>query len=92
MSKTPIIVNKVTELLKNNGHKCMMYNITKGYLEWCNKDECIRTKTLKDMDFRNQQQMQFADELKQKGHQCIQIMESYPVQIRWCGQEKCIKN
>lgn len=43
-----------------------MYNITKGCLEWCNKDECIRTKTLNEMDLRNQQAMQFADDLKAK--------------------------
>jgi hypothetical protein len=92
MSKIPVIVKKVIELLENNGHKCMIYNISKGNLEWCNKDECIRTKTLNEMEIRNKQQMQFADDLKQKGHQCINILESYPVQIRWCNQEKCIKN
>jgi hypothetical protein len=90
MSKTPEIVRKVMNFLESNGHKCMMYNISKGCLEWCNKDICIRAKALEDMNERNIKALAFADELKNKGHCCIQYLESYPVQIRWCQQENCI--
>ena len=33
----------------------------------------------------------FAKELHNKGHSCVEYLESYPVQIRWCQQEICVK-
>jgi hypothetical protein len=92
MSKSPQIVKEVITLLESRGHQCMMYNISKGILEWCNKDQCIRTQSLKDMAYRNTQAMEFADELRKQGHCCVRIMESYPVQISWCNQETCNNN
>ena len=91
MSKTPEIVKKVINLLETNGHQCPMYNISKGYLEWCNKDVCVRTKTLDDMKERNNRAYEFAKELHNKGHRCVEYLESYPVQISWCQQEICVK-
>lgn len=28
-------------------------------------------------------------QLKLDGHNCIQIMETYPMQVNWCGQKPC---
>ena len=92
MSKTPQIVKDIIALLEIKDHQCMMYNISKGMLEWCNKDKCVRTQSLNDMEYRNRQAMEFADKLSNQGHYCVRILESYPVQISWCNQETCSKN
>lgn len=31
--------------------------------------------------------MEFANELKSNGHCCISYLETYPVQINWCGNK-----
>jgi hypothetical protein len=92
MSKTPIIVKEVIALLESKGHYCSMYNITKGKLEWCNKDICERKIINNDIERRQQEAMDFADFLKRNGHKCISYLESYPVQIKWCNRDKCTKN
>ncbi len=33
----------------------------------------------------------FANKLISKGHKCIQILETRPVRVRWCGKEICEK-
>jgi len=44
-----------------------------------------------DMQRRNQERMEYARSLIDKGHKCVFYMESYPVQIGWCNQNPCIK-
>lgn len=92
MSKPPQIVKEVITFLESKGHQCSMYNMSKGILEWCNKDTCIRTKSLNDMEYINMKAMEFADKLRNQSHQCVHISESYPVRISWCNQETCSKN
>jgi len=57
----------------------------------CENNQYKITKfDLNDMESRNNESLKFADKLKSQGHTCIQYLESYPVQIRWCGQDKCV--
>lgn len=88
---TPKIIKEVFNFLKSKGHKCMVYNIAREKLEWCCKDECSEIKILDDMARRNKEAYEFANSLKEKGHNCIEYLESYPIQIKWCNNEICIK-
>lgn len=88
---TPKIVTDVITFLESKGHQCMMYNMSKQNLEWCCKDECLRTIALANMNKRNIKAYELADSLKKQGHNCIMYLESYPVKISWCNQETCIK-
>ena len=90
MFSPPIIVNDVIKFLESKGHKCMIYNGLTGSFTWCCKDYCSSVKIRNDMDKRNDEAMNFAKELKDKGHNCIYYMESYPVQIGWCRQNICV--
>ncbi len=80
-------MNEVISLLESKGHDCMMYNMSKKMLEWCNKDVCIRKEIREDMAKRNKEAIEFGESLKKDGHKCVMYLESYPVQIIWCNQE-----
>jgi hypothetical protein len=91
MQATPNIIKDVISFLESKEHTCMMYNMSKKILEWCNKDECVRTKAYNDMAIRNKEACDYALSLKAEGHTCVMYLERYPVQISWCNQETCIK-
>ncbi len=41
------------------------------------------------MKKQQKQQEEFAQNLIKNGHKCVYFMESYNVQIGWCGNEIC---
>lgn len=41
------------------------------------------------MKKRNDEKMAFIQELQLKGHTCIIIIQTYPVQVDWCEKETC---
>jgi hypothetical protein len=45
----------------------------------------------KDMQKQNDEIKCVIKELEAKGHKCVIVMESYPVQISWCKKEPCVK-
>ena len=47
------------------------------------------SKMFDEMHQRNNQQMKRAAELQCEGHRCISFLESFPVQLRHCGKQKC---
>lgn len=41
---------------------------------------------------RNQRQLDrinFADQLRNSGHTCVIELETYPIIVEWCNQERC---
>lgn len=40
----------------------------------------------------NNEAIKLGKKLENAGHVCVVYLESYPMQIDYCGQEKCIKN
>ncbi len=42
-----------------------------------------------NMDKMQELQDKLVTSLKDKGHTCIQILESYPTQTVWCKQDPC---
>ena len=49
----------------------------------------ISETTLQDMRRRNNQQMKHAAELQCDGHRCLSFLESFPVQLQYCGKKVC---
>jgi len=45
-----------------------------------------------DAEERSQQVYAQVERLKQEGHTCTMLLESYPPQISWCQQLKCTNN
>ena len=43
-----------------------------------------------ERDVIDRQRMNFANQLRNEGHKCIEILESNPCQIRWCGNTNCL--
>jgi hypothetical protein len=79
----PQIIFKFKNMLKNMGHgKCCRIDYREGKIYWCQNEICR---------FDNVEK--FEKELKNNGHKCVQIHDSYPPQISWCcDKKKCIKN
>lgn len=53
------------------------------------KNISYNNKLRDDMDERNEKAMDFAEKLKQNGHTCVRLLESFPVQVSWCNQYPC---
>jgi hypothetical protein len=88
----PVITKKLMEFLEKNGHICQTYNISSNKLEWCNSDICKEILVRNSMEELQKKQENFIKELEQKNHTCIQILESYPMQVQWCGKNPCKNN
>lgn len=88
----PTITKKLMEVLKKNGHTCQTYNSTSNKLEWCNLDVCRTTTMRNSMEEKQKKQEEFIEELNNGNHTCVRILESYPVQVQWCGVNPCKNN
>ena len=45
-----------------------------------------------DLDKMKQRQKikeELVDRLREEGHECIQVKESYPIQVSWCESNRC---
>lgn len=84
-------MDQLAKLLKSNDHSCVaIVGVNKNHeFEWCQKDECPKTRQLKEMHSRQAEQEKLLKNLKKKGHTCIESRESYPMQVVWCEQESC---
>lgn len=85
----PLITKQMIEFLKSKGHICAMYNMQNKTLEWCNQDKCRESEVYLSMETRQKQQEELVKKLEKKGHKCISIMESYPMQVSWCNKTPC---
>lgn len=86
----PEIMDKLANFLEQNGHSCPVIIGTENHeFRWCGKDICSERTMQIDMQERDREMELFAEELRTKGHVCISKKETYPVQIDWCGSEKC---
>lgn len=47
-------------------------------------------KDTKDMHKEEAEQVALRKKLKKQGHTCVETLETFPSQTRWCGQEKCV--
>ena len=92
-------VDKI-DLLHNNGHICI--EILETYpptISWCNQQKCVKHSYIKTkssvsdndtIESQNEKALKYAKKLESEGHTCIEILESYPIQVKWCNQQKCI--
>lgn len=53
------------------------------------KEEIEERNEWAQMRKREAEEDVFRTLLRQQGHTCIQILESFPSQTRWCGQMPC---
>lgn len=90
MSNTPNIILKIIDLLKENNHTCYFYNGLTERLEWCNKDICENIEIEKINSIKNNESMMLVEYLKKRNHKCVLILETYPIQVRWCNNNECI--
>lgn len=44
-----------------------------------------------EMSVRADEAYRLVRRLRDEGHRCIAVLESYPPQIRWCKQTTCIE-
>lgn len=84
--------NKI-DLLHNNGHICI--RILETYpptISWCNQKKCIYNNddTIESIESKNEKALKYAEKLESEGHTCVEILESYPIQIKWCHQKECV--
>ena len=90
MENPPAIMTQICELMKAKGHSCMTISgMTEHKFEWCQKEICPETQILNDMRRRNDEQEALIFKLKNGGHVCISIKESYPIQVGWCQETPC---
>ena len=98
--ETPQILWKVKDFLANLGHIHCCHISNDNKLVWCQEDICrvepkkiiVDIEKIDEMKKRCIEVEKFAEDLKKKGHTCIFILQSYPPQIQWCGQDKCENN
>jgi len=45
--------------------------------------------SFKDIIRINEEQIEFARGLEKDGHNCVRLLDSYPVQVSWCGEKPC---
>jgi len=103
--QTPFILFQVKQFLEKYGHNCVeipsQWSTDKRKFVWCQKENCtqkgfqypspslIDNEKLKKI---NDESMKFAEKLINDGHTCVRYLETYPVQIRWCGNTVCTGN
>ncbi|BCS82509.1 hypothetical protein QLL95_gp0020 [Cotonvirus japonicus] len=89
--KTPLIMKELCKFLKENDHACcMIIGMQNHKFKWCMKDVCERKLMYDDMARRQAEEDKFVEKLRNEGHTCIRIMESYPSQTGWCRQKICV--
>lgn len=81
-------LEKVCKLICECKHSCIrcvgIYSII-----WCGSDECAEIHD--KLAARNADRHEFGKKLVKAGHLCVRYLESYPVQIRWCGKTPCCR-
>lgn len=91
LEEPPIIIKELCDFLQDKGHNCMrIIGLNNHIFEWCQKDECPSSKMRTKMNTINEERMAFVEELKLQGHKCVKILESFPVQVRWCEHIPCL--
>ena len=82
---TTTIYDKLLSTLQKEGHECGKVEGNK--LIWCENDFC--PKWYDNMDAEQKKEEEFAAKLEADGHTCVDLAESYPVQVFWCQQNPC---
>lgn len=86
----PKIISDVVQFLERKGHECpMIIGMSDHQLKWCMKDECDAVKTRKWMTEEQTKQELLMKTLKDEGHTCVEICESFPIQVCWCHETPC---
>ena len=77
------------ENIQNNDIYLIHYRIYKGLKLYFSN--IYSTKNICDMKKRNNEALEFGKKLENEGHKCVKYMETYPIQIYWCGNKQCDK-
>lgn len=83
---TTTIFDKLFAVLQKAHHTCA--RIDNDKLIWCERDSC-------PIWHENSKKIQAEQELlearlKSEGHVCIETMDSWPMQVVWCGKRRCV--
>ncbi|BCS82683.1 hypothetical protein QLL95_gp0194 [Cotonvirus japonicus] len=90
--KHPIIMDKMYEFLKQEGHACVgISGIYTFVFEWCMEDVCKYAISQRGTSIEQERQVNLLEKLKHQNHTCIKISEGYPIHVSWCGNEVCQK-
>ena len=87
LPKTPKIMHELVAFLKEKGHSCACIN--KNKLLWCEQDKCRNIEWQEHVNQVESENNKLIARLESGGHQCIDIIEAIPSQIRWCHQNLC---
>lgn len=52
----------------------------------------LTTKDMANMAIIDREREEFAMKLRNSGHTCVSICESYPCKVSWCRNETCSRN
>jgi len=84
-----IDVRDIQRILRDEGHN--------GFLEKSQEKKCCIKpfkygNLIKNASVIQKEREDFIQKLKNEGHKCITIKESYPIQVGWCGHDHCSSN
>lgn len=87
-------IEQACTFLREHKHRCGgIWASGSERLKWCGRtdadDVCREVEERKQMERANEKEMKRAHRLEKQGHTCVEILESFPVQIRWCRQPVC---
>jgi hypothetical protein len=89
----PKIMDELTNFLESKGHECVRIEGINNYtFKWCQKDICLTRLAHEQMDQREKENIEFAEQLSAQGHTCIHYLEKIPIQISWCHENPCKNN
>ena len=77
------------DIIQNNDICLTSYRIDVGLKLYLSN--IYSAKNVCDMKKRNNEALEFGKKLENEGHTCVKYMETYPVQIYWCGNKQCDK-
>jgi len=81
--------NQLDEIIQNNDICLTSYRIDVGLNLYLSN--IYSAKNVCDMKKKNNEALEFGKKLENEGHTCVKYMETYPVQIYWCGNKQCDK-
>ena len=87
LPEPPKIMHELVAFLKEKGHTCAC--IENNKLSWCEQDKCRDLEWQEEISQAEEKNNQLMAKLRSEGHQCMEILEGIPPQIRWCHRRPC---
>lgn len=90
-------IEAACDFLRQRKHSCGgIWGPAPERFGWCGRtdpaDVCREVEQHQNMERENEKRMKRARRLDREGHTCVEVLESFPVQIRWCRQPVCTES